>query len=82
MERSSSVVLPNGKEVTFDLDKMSKREFKSLFDKTTPDDQSDEIIARVSGMTLDTLQGLPLNSYRRVVAGFFAKCREPIVDPT
>jgi hypothetical protein len=82
MERSKpSIILSTGKEVVFDIDKMSKREYTSLFDKSSSDDQSDAIVARVCGMTLDELQGLPLNAYRRVVIEFFKKVREPLVDP-
>jgi|WetSurMetagenome_2_1015567.scaffolds.fasta_scaffold98835_2 hypothetical protein len=77
----ADLVLSDGKEITFDLSRMSIKEYRGLFDPQEDNDKSDETIARVGGMALDEFQALSFPDYRRVTAKFFARCREPLSDP-
>jgi hypothetical protein len=73
--------LSNGKEITFDLTKLSHGQYKGLFDPKESDKKSDATIAGVAGLTVAELDALPHNEYRAFVQAFFKKCREPLADP-
>lgn len=72
------VKLSNGQEITFDLSKMTYKQYKALF---TSDADADETVSRVAGITMEELDNLPYLDQRRLVAAFFKKCREPLADP-
>jgi hypothetical protein len=77
----ADLTLSDGKEITFDLSKMTIREYRGLFSTTEDTDTSDGTIAKVAGLTLEEFQALPFPDYRRVSAKFFARAREPLTDP-
>jgi hypothetical protein len=82
MERSKpDVTLSGGREVVFDLSKLSYGQYKSLFSPDKADKDSDAIVAKTAGMTLEEFEALPYNDARRLMKAFFTKCREPLVDP-
>lgn len=69
------------KAITFDLYKMTYKEWQSLFDPKTPDVDSAEMIARVAGMTREELDGLPFPSYKKLLAALLKRARDPESDP-
>lgn len=77
----SDIVLNTGKEVTFDLSKLTRKDYKGFFDRTVTDEEDDKKFARVSGMTVDEIESLEYPEYRRFIAAFYKKCREPLADP-
>lgn len=77
----SDVILSDGREITFDLGKLTHGEYRGLFDPKEPDKKSDETIARVSGITAKELDALLHNDYRLLTQAFFRKCREPLAEP-
>lgn len=74
-------VVLSGREITFDLEKMTIKEFRELFDPNQSDEKGDEIIARVSGMTADDISALSFVDYKKLSKAFFKKAKEPLADP-
>ena len=70
-----------GKDITFDLSKMTYGQYKGIFDAKESDETSDETLARVAGMTVKDLRNLVFDDYRRLFAAFLKKIREPLSDP-
>ena len=78
----ADITLSNGREITFDLGKMSLREYRGLFSKEQPQDEEDKIISRVSGLELDEYLDMPQPDWRRLMTALFKKAREPLADPS
>ena len=74
-------VVLSGREITFDLEKMTIKEFRELFDNNQPDSKGDEVMARVSGMTVEEIEALSFNEYKKFSKAFFKKAKEPLADP-
>ena len=74
-------VLPDGKEITFDLSQMSYGQWLGLFDSKESDERSDKTLARVCGITMKELKALPFLEYKRIFEAFLKKTREPLSDP-
>ena len=78
----ADVVFTDGREVTLDLSKITREEYRTLFDPKQDRVKESEIIARVSGLTFDEVDGgLSMLDWKRLAAAFFKKCREPLADP-
>lgn len=73
--------LPDGREITFDLGKVTRREYSALVEARLTNAQDDEIIARAAGLTVDQIGDLSQPEWRRLVRAFFKKAREPLADP-
>lgn len=73
--------LSDGREFAIDLNKVTMREFRTLFDTGMSEIDSDRILAKCAGLTVDELLDLPYPDYRRVFAEFLAKARNPLDDP-
>jgi hypothetical protein len=74
-------VLPDGKEITFDLSVMTYGQWLGLFDAKESDERSDKTLARVCGITMKELKALPFLEYKRLFEAFLKKTREPLSDP-
>lgn len=70
-----------GREVTFDLEKISRKEFRSMITMEGSPKADDEIIARVAGVELKFIEDLPILDYKRLIKAFFKKTQEPLADP-
>ena len=77
----SDYKLQDGTEITFDLSKMTYGQWMGLFDSKESDERSDETLARVCGLEIEVLKGLPFPDYKRLFAAFLKKTREPLSDP-
>lgn len=83
----ADLTLSDGREITFDLTKLTMREYAGLFSAAQSVDQDAEIIARVCGMTIEDYHAmqnsetLTLYDWKYLHAAFFKKCREPLADP-
>lgn len=69
------------REIVIDLEKITIKEFRSLFDDKQADEVGDQILARVCGLTVDEISGLSFTEYKRLTKAFFRKAREPLADP-
>lgn len=77
----SDLVLPDGSEITFDLRAITTREYLGMFDSSKSESSSDETLAKVSGMKLETLLDKPFEDYKRILAAFFKKANAPLETP-
>lgn len=75
------ITLTSGREVNIDLSLITMREFRSLFEVDSTTEDSDRLLARCAGLTLDELIDLPYPDYRRVFAEFLERARNPLSDP-
>lgn len=73
--------LPDGREITFDLSEMTYGQWLGMFDAKESDERSDETLARVAGLEMDDLKAISYPEYKRLLAVFFKRCRDPISDP-
>jgi hypothetical protein len=71
-------VMPNGREITFDLTQLTYGQYLGLFDASESDERSDKTLARLSGLSVKELKGLPFLEYKKFLNTFFEKCRKPI----
>jgi hypothetical protein len=77
----SDFVLPDGKEITFDLSQMTYGQWLGLFDAKESDERSDKTLARVCGIAFKEIKELPFLEYKRLFNAFLKKSREPLSDP-
>ena len=70
--------MPRTSPWEIDLNRISIREYRRLFDSGQSEDEENETIARAAGLTVDELLDLPQPEYRKLVAEFFRKAREPL----
>jgi hypothetical protein len=73
--------LENGRDITFDLSKMSVKEYRRLFDKEQTQAEEDETLARVCGLTVDEYLAIPYPEWRSLTIAFFGAARRPLADP-
>ena len=76
-----SDLILDGHEITFDLEKITLREHRALFDAGQPQDEEDDFACKISGLTLDEYLGLSLADNKRFWKAYFRKVREPLADP-
>ena len=74
-------VLSDGREINFDLAKITYGQWLGMFDVKESEERSDETLARVSGMKLKELKKLPLLEYKGLLQALMRRCREPLSDP-
>ena len=77
----ADITLSDGREITFDLNKISIKEYRALFKPEQPDTEEYKLLARVSGLTADEVGNLGYDDWRRFARAFFEKAREPLADP-
>lgn len=78
----ADITLSTGREIAFDLSQMSLREYRSLFNSKQAQSVEDEIISRVSGLTVDEYTALSFPDYKRIIQALLKKAREPLADPS
>jgi hypothetical protein len=75
-------VLPNGREITFDLDGLTLEEYRALLHPQQDKADEDRILARVCGMTPEEYRAIPFKTWRRLCKAFFEHAMEPLKDPS
>ena len=78
----AKVKLFSGKEVEVDLMKATSKEWKTLLSTDTTQDKEYEIIARVSGMSIEELESIPYPDYRLIADAFLRLGSQPLTNPT
>lgn len=77
----ADLTLSDGREVTFDLYAITRKEYRDLFDPAqTPEDES-KVLGKASGLSATDINAMPYGDFRRLAAAFFKKAREPMADP-
>lgn len=77
-DNKADYVLKDGREIRFDLSKMSVAEWRSLLDPKQTVENEDLIISKVSGLKPEDLPALGYIEWRRLIKAFFKKAQEPI----
>lgn len=68
--------------LTLNLNAVSIKEFRSLFDASQPDDNEFAVIGKAIGKTAEQVSELGQVDYRRVLEALLKAAREPLADPT
>ena len=71
----------DGREIDFDLSKISIREYKALFDRDQSDEDEYATLAKVSGVKPDDVEEMPLDDWKRFYKAFITKATTPLDDP-
>lgn len=74
-------ITQTGKEVYFDLTKMTYGQWLGLFDPKESDEKSNITVARVSGLTTDELNELGFLEYKKMFNSLLKRAREPLENP-
>jgi len=72
--------LPDGRGVSFDLMKVSMKEYRAFVKGSLLDSEDDLFLARVTGLAVEDIEALPQPVYRRMLTAFAKKAREPLED--
>jgi len=73
----ADVTLSDGREITFDLYKITITEFRTIRDPGQSDEVGDQLLANVSGLELEDVQSLPYPDWRNLVDKFYEKALRP-----
>jgi hypothetical protein len=65
----------------FDFDKITIAEYRKFAGGSLMEEADDELLAKVTGMTVEAIRGLSHTEYRRLLQRFFKAAREPLADP-
>lgn len=76
------VKLGNGRELTFNLMKITIDEYRSLFSPTQPPQAGDEVIAKTCDISAAEIGKLPQPEYRKLFKAFLEKASTPLENPT
>jgi hypothetical protein len=77
----ADVTLSDGREIDFDLTRITVREYRALFDPKQPQADEDAAIVKVCGLTPDEYLELSLLDQKVLFKAFIRKAREPLADP-
>jgi len=64
-----------------DLRNISVTEWRSMFNGKQPERDGDKILSKVSGLTVEQIQALPLYDYRALFSAVLDKASKPLDDP-
>lgn len=67
-------------KVKVDLNLISIKEYRRLFDDDVTLQEEDAIVSKACGMTVEDFIELPQPVYRRAVFDFFRQAREPLAE--
>jgi hypothetical protein len=77
-KQAPDVVLADGREVTFDLTKLTIKEYRRLFDKTQTPEEEDVVLARLAGLEAEDVAGLNFIDYHQFIHAFFKRAANPL----
>lgn len=76
-----SVTLGDGTTVTVDVSTLKVKEWRALWNPATSVDVEDEIVSRLTGMTVDALGELARDDFRRLFEKIIELSNRPLDDP-
>ena len=74
------VKLKGGKEITIDLYALETADVRALLNKETSEYDSDVILSKAVGLSVDELAKLPFPDYRKITKKFWEYIRYPLND--
>ena len=75
------VELSTGRKVSYELKGLSLREFRKMVDLSSPTEDSDAIIAKVTGISPEQQLDMDYTEWREMVQRFFRIANNPVADP-
>ena len=75
------VTLGDGREIVFDLRRLTIKEYRALFQPDQPDAEEYATLAKVTGLSADEIANLPLLEWKRLYLAFMSACAQPLTDP-
>lgn len=75
-----TVTLSDGQEITVDVSTLKIREWRSFWNAKSDPDEDDKVIARLAGLTVEQLQDLLRDDYRRVFEKIMSLSNRPLDD--
>ena len=75
------LVLSDKREITFDLSKLTIKEWRGFWDVNQANEEGDKTLAKVSGLKPEEVPNLQFQDYRKLVDCFRRKASEPLSDP-
>jgi hypothetical protein len=72
--------LSDGKEVDFDFSKVSRKEYQALFKTSQSDAAGDEVVSRITGLTIEQLDNMSQLDWARLIREMTRRAYNP--DPT
>jgi hypothetical protein len=79
-KQAPDVVLADGREVTFDLTKLTIKEYRRLFDKTQTPEEEDAILSKLAGLEAEDVAELSFIDYHKFINAFFKRAANPLSD--
>jgi hypothetical protein len=77
----ADITLSNGREITFDLTRLTVREWRSLLDPDQPREKEDQILERVAGLEEGAIMDMNMIDYKRLSKAFLKAITTPVSDP-
>ena len=77
----ADVTLSDGREITFDLMKVSYKQWKGIWNPGESEEDTDATIARCAGITFDELLELPQPDFKALIHALHRKGTQPLSVP-
>jgi hypothetical protein len=77
----SDFTLGDGREIDFDLDKLTYGQWLGMFSPGESEERTDKTLARVSGLELKDIKALKIMDFKKLVSALRKKIQEPLTDP-
>lgn len=81
MTTKSDLTLSDGKVVTVDVSTLKQKEFRGFFSVTVSDEESDKVVARITGLKTKEVGELLRDDYRRIMSKIVELANSPLSDP-
>lgn len=77
----ADLTLHDGRTITLDMNRITIREYRALFDNKQDLDAENETLAKAFGIGVDEFLDLSQPDFKRATALFFETARAPLDDP-
>lgn len=68
-------------EWTFDLTQVTRKQYNDWRRGRQTDEEDDALLARVTGLPVETIQGMSVLESKALIEAFVRKVREPLANP-
>lgn len=75
------LILESGTEITFDLKRITLKEWLGIFNTRESDTRTDKTLAKACGLEYKEFEKFSFYDYKQILAAFFKKCNEPLTTP-
>jgi hypothetical protein len=64
-----------------DLSRVTIADYRRVTNSRITEPKGDDVLAAAAGLTVEQVQALPFQDYRRLLQAFFKAAGEPLSDP-